>query len=78
MASNKENYDLRLKRINDSIALKEPDTVPLIPIAQCYPYIHAGYTMAEILYDTDFSKSRKSIFKYLDDYKPDYMMLFKQ
>jgi hypothetical protein len=74
MATNKQLYDLRLKRINDSIALKEPDTVPLIPIAQCYPYIHAGYTMADILYDTDLSKSRESIFKFLDEYSPDYML----
>ncbi len=74
MATNKELYDLRLKRLNDSIALKEPDTIPLIPIAQCYPYIHAGYTMAEILYDTDLSKTRESIFKFLDEYEPDYMI----
>ncbi len=74
MASNRELYAQRLKRINDSIALKEPDTVPLIPIAQCYPYIQAGYTMAEILYDTDFSKTRESIYKFLDDYEPDYMI----
>ena len=74
MASNQELYDKRLGRINDAIALREPDTVPLIPIAQCYPYIRAGYTMAEILYDTDFSKSRDSIFKYLDEYEPDYMI----
>jgi hypothetical protein len=64
MATNKELYDQRLGRLKDSIALKEPDTVPLVPITQCYPFIQAGYTMAEILYDTDFSKSRKSIFKF--------------
>ena len=74
MASNQELYAQRLRRINDSIALKEPDTVPLIPIVQCYPYIHAGYTMAEILYDTDFSKTRESIFKFLDEYEPDYLI----
>ena len=74
MATSKELYAQRLQRINDSIALKEPDTVPLIPIVQCYPYIHAGYTMAEILYDTDLSKSRESIFKFLDEYEPDYLL----
>jgi hypothetical protein len=74
MASNKELFQQRLKRVNDSIALKEPDTLPLILIAQCYPYIQAGYSMADILYDTDLSKSRSSIFKFLDDYQPDYML----
>lgn len=70
---NKELYEKRLKRINDSIELKEPDRVPVIPIVQCYPFIHSGYTMADILYDMDLSKSRKSIFNYLDEYQPDAM-----
>ncbi len=68
---NKELYSKRLKRINDSIELKEPDQVPLIPIVQCYPFIHSGYTMADILYDTDLSKSKKSLFSFLDEYQPD-------
>ena len=28
--------------------------------------------MAEILYDTDFTKARESVFKFLDEYQPDY------
>lgn len=71
MDSNNVLYDQRLKRINDAIALKEPDTVPLNFITNCYPYIHAGYTMADILYDTDYTKARDSMFKFIDDYKPD-------
>ncbi|MBE6037814.1 MAG: hypothetical protein E7218_01255 [Anaerofustis stercorihominis] len=71
--TNKAKYNERLNRINDAIALKEGD-VPLIPIIQCYPYIQAGYTMADILYDTEVTKARESIFKYLDDYQPDALM----
>lgn len=67
----KDVYQERLKRINDSIELREPDRVPIIPVVQCYPFLHSGYTMADILYDTDLSKSRKSIFSYLDEYQPD-------
>lgn len=73
MNSNKELYDQRLKRVNESIALQEPDMVPLSLIVQCYPFIQAGYTMADILYDTDFSKSRDSMFKFLNQYQPDYI-----
>ncbi|MGE4353546.1 MAG: uroporphyrinogen decarboxylase family protein [Oscillospiraceae bacterium] len=73
MKSAKTTYDQRLRRINDSIALKEPDIVPLNIVIQCYPFIHAGYTMADILYDTDFSKARHSMFNFLDEYQPDYI-----
>ena len=66
-----ELYAQRLTRINDSIALREPDMVPLNLITNCYPYIHAGYTMAEILYDSDYSKTRDSMLKFIDDYQPD-------
>ena len=69
-----EKYAQKLKRINDTIALTEPDTVPLIPIVQCFPYLQAGYTMADILYDTEVKKARESIFKYLNDYDPDALM----
>ena len=69
-----EKYQQKVKRINDAIALTEPDTVPLVPIVQCFPYLQAGYTMADILYDTDASKARESIFRYLNDYDPDALM----
>lgn len=72
MDSNSALFQQRLKRINDSIALREPDTVPLNMITNCYPYIHAGYTMAQMLYDTDYAKARDSMFRFVDEYKPDY------
>lgn len=66
---NKQLYDARLKRINDAIALKEPDRVPCIPFAQTYPYTNAGYTMAEVMYDT--SKAQDGMRKFLTQYEPD-------
>ena len=72
--SNKEMYQEHLSRINASIALTEPDCVPVIPIVQCFPYLQAGYSMADILYDTDVSKARKSLFQFLDTYEPDALM----
>ena len=47
MTDNKAKYEERMNRINTAIALKEPDRVPIIPFAQCYPVLHAGHTMAE-------------------------------
>ena len=71
--TNKEMYDIRWKRVTDALSLTEPDTVPLAPVVQCYPYLQAGYTMAEILYDTTLEKMKDSLFKFVDKYQPDYL-----
>ncbi|MBR2843073.1 MAG: hypothetical protein IKF06_07340 [Lachnospiraceae bacterium] len=42
MTDNKAKYEERMNRINTAIALKEPDRVPIIPFAQCYPVLHVG------------------------------------
>ena len=65
-------YEARLKRITDAAALKETDRVPIIPILQCYPVFHAGYTMKDVLYD--FDKGAESFVKFAREYKPDAMM----
>ena len=69
MTDNKAKYEERMNRINTAIALKEPDRVPIIPFAQCYPVLHAGHTMAEALYDANVAKD--GIKKYLLEYEPD-------
>jgi hypothetical protein len=66
---NKILYEERLKRVNDAISLKEPDRVPLAPIYMAFPYLCAGYTMAEVNYDT--TKARDAIRKYLNHFQPD-------
>lgn len=68
---NKEKYDAKIKRITDAVALKEPDRLPYNPEVNLFPYLQAGYTMADILYDTDLSKTRKSLLKYVNDFDPD-------
>ena len=65
----KELHALRLKRLQDAIALKEPDMVPCAPMHTTFPYLFAGYTMADILYDT--GKAKDSIRKYLNHFQPD-------
>lgn len=68
---NKAKFDAKWKRITDAIALKEPDTVPFCPVLQCYPFIHAGYTMADILYDVDGAKATESMLRFVAEYDPD-------
>ena len=69
--SEKQTYESRAKRMRDAIALQEPDCIPVMPNVQCFPYFHAGYTMADILYDTDMVKAKDALFRYLDEFQPD-------
>jgi hypothetical protein len=66
---NKTLYEERLKRINDAVSLKEPDRVPIAPMYMTFPFLYAGYTMAEANYDT--SKAKDAIRKYLNHFQPD-------
>jgi hypothetical protein len=66
---NKTLYEERLKRVNDAVNLKEPDRVPLAPMYEAFPFLYAGYTMAEVNYDT--SKAKDAIRKYLNHFQPD-------
>lgn len=70
-AENKAKYDAKLKRINDAIALREPDRVPITPSAGLYPIYRAGYTVAEVIYDTSLEKMGKAVKQYLREYDPD-------
>ena len=68
---NQKKYDEKEKRIKDAIALKEPDRVPISPPVELYPVLHAGYTVAEVLYDTTLEKIKHAVIKYLNDFDPD-------
>lgn len=70
-AENKAKYDAKLQRINDAVALKEPDCIPVIPSPSIFPYFHAGYTMTDVIYDESMEKGRESMLKYLKDFDPD-------
>ena len=67
----KKRYDEKVARVEAAIALKEPDRVPIMPSAALFPMLNAGYTVAEVIYDTTLEKMTKSIVKYLLDFDPD-------
>ncbi|MBQ6551923.1 MAG: hypothetical protein IJL78_11000 [Lachnospiraceae bacterium] len=68
---NKAKFDAKWKRIRDAVALKEPDRVPITPSPAIYPYLHAGYTMTEVIYDETMEKASQAMIKYLEDFDPD-------
>lgn len=69
MATNQELYDERLNRIKKAIAMEKTDRVPVVPFFQSYPYLWAGYTIAECFYDTE--KAKDAYRKFLNHYQPD-------
>jgi hypothetical protein len=70
-AENQKRYDEKLKRVTDAIALAEPDRVPITPAAELFPVFNAGFTVAEVVYDTTLAKIRTAAIKYLSDFDPD-------
>ncbi|GHT79414.1 hypothetical protein FACS1894104_4070 [Actinomycetota bacterium] len=70
MSNNSALLAEREQRIFDAVALKEPDRVPILsPTTNAYPYIEAGYSMAEVTYDSD--KAIDAVRKFLLKYQPD-------
>lgn len=59
----------RQKRIDDTVALREPDRVPITATGQCYSIFNAGYSVADAVYDYD--KYAESVIKYAVKYEPD-------
>ncbi|MBR5730605.1 MAG: hypothetical protein IKX89_01500 [Firmicutes bacterium] len=66
-----KRYDEKVSRVEDAIALKEPDRVPMMPSAALFPMLNAGYTVAEVIYDISLEKLKRSIVKYLNEFDPD-------
>ena len=66
-----KKYDEKVARVEAAIALKEPDRVPMMPSAALFPMLNAGYTVAEVIYDTTLEKMTRSIVKYLEEFDPD-------
>ena len=63
-------FEERQKRIDDAIALREPDRVPIACSAQCYPIYNAGLTVADAVYD--FDKYAEAMIKFVTKYEPDF------
>ena len=64
-----KQYQARTKRIDDALAVKEPDRVPVIPFVQTYSVTNSGHTMAEAMYDSSIMQN--ALRHYLNDYEPD-------
>ena len=64
----RKRYEEKDARIRATIALKEPDRVPIAPSPAIYPYLHAGYTMTDVIYDETMEKASQAMIRYLTEF----------
>ena len=64
-----ELYKEREKRVNDAVALRKPDAVPILPFFSFFVAHYAGMTIQEVMYDPD--KLIEAQMKTLLDFQPD-------
>lgn len=69
--TNNELFQKRLARVEDAVALREPDQMPLIPMVSGLPFFISsdGTTMRDSWYD--FPRARQAYIKYHEDFEPD-------
>lgn len=64
------SYKARIKRIKDAIQMKQtPDRVPVTLLPSMFPFINAGLTIEEAMYDYD--KCIAAFKKFMLEYEPD-------
>jgi hypothetical protein len=64
-----ELYSQREKRVNDAIALRVPDRVPILVLFGFFPAKYSGMTVNEVMYDPD--KMMSAQLKTLLEFEPD-------
>ena len=72
----RELYKERNQRVMDAISLKEPDRVPLTPLAHFYPMIQKGMTKQEAMYDS--SKSAQAAIEIYSELNVDQVISLAQ
>lgn len=67
--SAEELYRQREKRVNNAIALKKPDRVPIMVLFGFFPARYSGFTVREVMYDPE--KMWRAQWKTLTEFQPD-------
>ena len=70
---NQEKYRAKLKRLQEALALKEPDRVPIDITGGCFMVQRLGYTMAESNYDETLEIGKEAARRFMLDFEPDVM-----
>ena len=70
----KKKHDEKEARIRATIALQEPDRVPVQVSGSIYAVAQTGHTMAEVVYDESMEAMKEAMFWYQDTFEPDTAM----
>jgi Uroporphyrinogen decarboxylase (URO-D) len=70
-ADSQQAYERRVQMLIDVITLKKPERIPVCPAMGFYPFLYAGVTSQEAMYD--YEKLAFSLRKYHTDFLPDSM-----
>ena len=68
---NQKKYDEKLKRLQDALAMKTPDRVPIDIGGGDFMIQRLGYTMAESNYDETLGIIKEAATRFMLDYDPD-------
>jgi hypothetical protein len=68
---NQKKYDSKLKRLNDALALRTPDKVPIDISGGEFMIQRLGYTVAESNYDETLQIAKEAAQKFMLDFEPD-------
>jgi uroporphyrinogen-III decarboxylase len=68
-AAVKEGYQRRVQMLIDVITLKKPERIPVSPASGFYPFVYAGITSEQAMYD--YGKLGDALRKYHTDFLPD-------
>ena len=66
-----KKYDAKLKRLQDALALKEPDRVPIDIGGGDFMIQRLGYTLAESNYDESLGIIKEAATRFMLDFEPD-------
>ncbi len=66
-----EQFESRIRRVEDSVALREPDRMPIIPMISGLPFFLSedGTTMRDAWYD--YPRAEQAYLRYHERYQPD-------
>jgi Uroporphyrinogen decarboxylase (URO-D) len=64
-------YQRRVQMFNDVISLKRPERIPVCPVMGFYPFVYAGVTAEQAMYDHE--KLAYALHKYHTDFMPDML-----
>lgn len=64
-----QGYQRRVQMLIDAIQLRKPERVPVCPMVGFFPFVYAGVTLQDAMYD--HAKLGEAIRKYHADFQPD-------